>query len=228
MDISELIGVSQSLIDPSTIVAQSSGTTGEFDSDRILGDFGGNFKNFDSHRSHSFVASTPGRVMVIVNLIPMVDYAQGIDPELVESSFADEYSPEFAQLGFQKVPKSYYSALPDFSVGKLAVTNNPFTTAVGKQVAWLPLMTAVNRVHGEFAELGKFNSWVLRRRYQRLVDATQGDQSTGTRITQYIDPLEFQYPFVSQTISDPNWFLQMALDVKAIRPIGKRIMPNLE
>ena len=228
MDIPELIGVSQTIIDPSTVVAQSAGTTSDPNTSTPLGDFGGNFKNYDNHRSHSFVASTPGRVMVIVNLVPMVDYCQGIEPELTEAAFADEYSPEFAQLGFQKVPKSTYSVMPNFSAGKLVAENSPFSTSVGKQVAWLPLMTAVNRCHGEFAECGRFNSWVLRRRYQRLIDASQDTQQTATRITQYIDPLEYQYPFVAQAITDPNWFFQMAIDVKAIRPIGKRFMPNLE
>lgn len=240
MNIPEIIGASQSLIDPSQVTSLASTDKAS------IGEFGGNFDNFTRQRKHSFVASTPGRVMVCVTLVPMVDYSQGIDPELMEVNFSDRYFPEFEGLGYQKVPRLWYCASADGSISyESAPGESPhdwsasgfkedINQTVGKQVAWLPMMTDVNRCHGEFGNRGYYENWVLKRRYQTISrDLGDPDQTDHvfqfkTRINQYISPVEYQYPFVTQSISDPNWFLQMALDVKAIRPKGKRFMPNLE
>ncbi|UNI72427.1 MAG: major capsid protein [Chaetfec virus UA24_2292] len=253
MDIPELIGIAQQVISPNQVTAQSSGDGVD------LGQFGGNFNNFDSHRKHSFVASTPGRVMVCVTLVPMVDYSQGIDPELLRVNYADDYFPEFQQLGYQKVPYSMYSpnanlrvivnsdgtpvsadevtSMPNPAGGSIPLPV-PETTllSAGKQVAWLDLQTALPRVHGEFADGGYYESWVLKRRFFRRnlwskVTASGKTVLTyldSTSISHYINPLDYQYPFISQTVNDPNWELQMRFDVKAVLPMGKRYMPNLE
>lgn len=247
MDIPEIIGVSQSLIDPSQVTAMAQ--TGEqgADGSTDLGQFGGNFDNFARQRKHSFVASTPGRVMVTVTLVPMVDYSQGIEPELLEVNFADRYFPEFEQLGYQKVPRLWYNASLDYDLNysenngvinwdsaRLLNVETSVDQSVGKQVAWLPLMTDVNHCHGEFGNNGYYENWVLKRRYQTR-QAFEDSENVGdwienvkTDIMQYILPTEYQYPFLLKSVSDPNWFLQMAIDVKAVRPKGKRFMPNLE
>lgn len=239
MDIPELIGVTQKLIDPTEIVTKSnSDVIGPVD-ERFVGDLASNFNKTDGHRGHSFYASTPGRVMIIATLVPNVDYVQGLDYEISKVDFADDYVPEFSQLGFQSVPLSRYSVLPIFDGAGLgpdfdpiikADMLDPLTTSVGKQVAWLEEMTDVNRNFGEFDWNGLYNYWVLNRRYSLL-----GQHSTALNsvqfqpvVTQYINPLEYQYPFVLQSIADPNWFLQVGLRIKAVRPIGKRYMPNLE
>lgn len=240
MDIPEIIGASQSLIDPSQVTSMAGTEKAD------IGEFGGNFDNFAKQRKHSFVASTPGRVMVCVTLVPMVDYSQGIEPELLETDFSDRYFPEFENLGYQKVPQLWYNASTDGGIYYAAAPGesphefrgdgwqNSVDKSVGKQVAWLPLMTDVNRCHGEFGNRGYYENWVLKRRYQ-TISRDLRDENTPehsfhfyTRINQYVSPVEYQYPFITRQISDPNWFLQMAIDVKAIRPKGKRFMPNLE
>lgn len=239
MDIPELIGVTQKLIDPTELTAKSnSEAIGDVDA-RFVGDLAGNFNKTDGHRGHSFYASTPGRVMVIATLVPNVDYTQGLDYEVSKVDFADDYVPEFSQLGFQSVPLSRYSFLPSFTGAGVGPDFNPIiqpdmldplTTSVGKQVAWLEEMTDVNRNFGEFDWNGLYNYWVLNRRYSLLGQHTTALPSVQFQpvVTQYINPLEYQYPFVMQTIADPNWFLQVGLRIKAVRPIGKRYMPNLE
>ena len=173
--------------------------------------------------------------MVIATIIPNVDYCQGIDWETEKVSFADDYTPEFSQLGFQKVPVSRYSSLPFFAGGLSDPSFDPLSTSVGKQVAWLEEMTDVNRNYGEFSWAGYYNYWVLNRLYSSerpakvpLIDPSAYNFDFQPFVTQYIDPLLYQYPFVAQSIKDPNWFLQCGLRIKSVRPIGKRFMPNLE
>lgn len=231
MDIPEIIGVSSRVIDPSQTVS-----TAQTDM-RELGAFGGNFDKYTEHnKKHSFYASTPGRVMVIMRLVPMVDYCQNLEPELRQTSFADDYNPEFAQKGFDKVSITDYTALPVFVNGVYTPNfrfNFNVSRAVGKQVSWLRLMTDVNRVHGLFASPfndGKgLDSWVLQRRYSYNVPTGQDNSmNTVLRLTQYIYPLDYQYPFQYQNLESPNFQMQSGLDVKGVLPIGKRFMPNLE
>lgn len=228
MDIPELISVSQAIIDPTQVTAQSASA------DQSLGQFGGNFDRYNRSNAISITASTPGRVMVLYELIPMVDYCQNIDRELLETKFADEYNPEFAQLGFESVPLSDYTVLPDVNANKFVETT-PFTSSVGKQVAWLRHMTDYNRVHGEFSNGGLRDFWVLQRRYSKnsgVLPGLPGNDaapfSQHATITQYVDPLEFKYPFVTRDLTEPSWNLQFALNVNTVRPLGKRFMPTLE
>lgn len=250
MDIPELIGVSQCLIDPSQVTAQSAGD------DVPLGEFGGNFDKYNGHRKHSFVASTPGRVMVCLSLVPNVDYSQGLDSELVETRFADEYFPEFEQLGYQKVPGYLYQASFDCRVTEVVGSDGTKTytgtdnlsvadgstgyfpsKVIGKQVAWLAMMTDVNRCYGEFGNHGIYENWVMKRRYQYPIvrnisgvpNVSQVTQKVFlTRINQYINPLEYQDQFIQKGFNVPDWFVQFGLGNTAVRPKGKRFMPNLE
>jgi hypothetical protein len=177
--------------------------------------------------------------MVIATLVPNVDYVQGLDWEVDKVNFADDYVPEFAQLGFQKVPLSRYSFLPIFkesapdaspSMDDDYSSHDTLSVSVGKQVAWLEEMTDVNRNFGEFDWKGYYNYWVLNRLYSRLEKKSYNDLGSTFEptITQYVNPLEYQYPFVAQSVLDPNWFLQVGFKIKSVRPIGKRYMPNLE
>lgn len=243
LDMPDLIGVHSEFIDPSNITSVANTENLSADKGSAIGQLAGNFDNYNKKsRDISFTASEPGNVMVLVTLIPLVDYCQNIQYDLLNTSFADDYNPEFAQLGFQKVPEAKYSALAKYSANLLADgwtggdEVNPLANVVGKQVAWLDEMTDTNRLHGEFATGGNFEYWCLQRRYLYSYLSTTKDaqgkdvpyRSDVFNLTQYINPLYFQYPFVGQGLTDPNFFLQMRFDISAIRPIGKRFMPNLE
>lgn len=230
MDIPELIGASQVIFDPSLVTATAQTGAPGVEGSTDLGQFGGNFNNHHNSDIISFRASTPGRIMIIMSLIPMVDYCQNIDHELFDWHFSDDYNPEFARLGFQQVPNYDYSALyPRESTGSVLSSNFSFLTQSNvKRIAWMNLMTDVNRVHGEFSNNGTMSYWVLQRRYLTI----QGELESGVRktffnLTNYINPYDFQYPFVSQSIDDYNWMVQVALRIKAYRPIGKRFLGNL-
>ena len=250
MDIPELIGVSSTILNPNVVTSMATTGTGEDTTSATLGEFAGNFNRRDSYSPHSFVASTPGRLMVIASLVPMVDYCQNFDSDLLKVNFADDYKPQFAQLGFQDVPLSDYMALPSFQMGQYVPMpqsaqvgaggfvdhyGDPMDTVVGKNVAWIDLMTDVNRVHGEFSTYGTMETLVLQRRFIDYYPAAKDPEDPSkykysgfAAITQYIQPEKFDYPFVVQGMEHPNWIMQVGFNIQAIRPIGKRFMPNLE
>lgn len=237
MDIPELLGVSQMIINPQGVMATSSGQNASPSGDVDLGQQGGSFNNTLGVRRFSFRASTPGRVMIIVSLVPMVEYCQGIDPELVQTSFNDEYNPEFSNLGFQNVPRMFYSVFPNRNssgnTGSTIPVSTWFNGSVGKQVAWLHYMTDVNRCHGEFGANGSLSTWVLQRRFsvpaarQFPLSGFERSNISLFSLTQYINPLEYQYLFHSGLLTDFHWYLQVGIRSKWYRPVGKRVMPTI-
>lgn len=235
-DIPELICVQTEIIDTTNITATAAGS-GTFNNESVVsvpGDLSGKVdqRKFNN-KKQSFTATTPGMLMAIVSLVPYVDYCQGIDRSLLLNNFEDEFSPQMAQRGFDDVPLSDYVSIPimDQDNGSNeSITRLPdFSQVVGKQVAWLSDMTAVNRVHGEFVRGREYETFVLTRNYLRTYYNEDTDISeSAPYVSPYGFPTDWQYPFVGQSIDDPNWFLQVAFDIKSISPVGYRFMPTLE
>lgn len=244
-DIPQLIAVQSEYIDTNIITSNNSSGNANLNNDTIPGDMAGNInqRNFPKG-TQKFVATESGVLMALVTITPIVDYCQNVDRSLLEINFEDSYSPQMAQRGFESVPLSDYSTLPrihyfysDSSTylqnvmraqGDLPVGNS----VVGKQIAYLREMTDTNRVHGEFATEGYYNTWVLGRRYmkynvQNPLEDADFSYTSDLVISPYGNPLDWQYPFAVQDITSPNFFLQVAFDVKAVRPIGRRYMPTL-
>lgn len=239
-DIPELLCVRSEYIDTSAITSNNASGNAGKDNDIMPGDLSGNVNQRKFPKgTQKFTATESGVLMAIVTITPLVDYCQNVERELLEVRFEDSFSPQMAQRGFEDVPYSDYSSIADFvsngSDGGVVSARN-LDNVVGKQIAWLREMTATNRVHGEFATAGYFETWVLKRNYTKIV-TEQADNletgeygsiySTSTRISPYGNPLDWQYPFVMQTIHDPNFYLQVAFDIKAVRPVGRRYMPTL-
>ena len=238
-DIPELICVQTEVIDTTNITSSNAGVA-SFDGESISsipGEMSGKVDQRKFIKSkHSFRAETPGMLMAIVSLVPMVDYCENLERELTYNMFEDEFSPQMANIGFEDVPLSDYFALPGFTTtgeGESWFSPMDPSLVVGRQVKWLRDMTAVNRVHGEFVRHGIYRSWVLSRDYKRVVSDSESTDIDGAFhiepfISPYGSPVEWQYPFVGQKLSYPNWFIQIAFDIKSIGPVGYRFMPTLE
>lgn len=242
VDVPEIIGSVTSMINANNITTVANtyqDTTGD---GSAVGQLAGQINQHDNrwrdkNRKFQFDyhAREEGILMAVVTLIPCVDYDQGIDPDLLRTTFADDYKPQFAQLGFQDIPMDHYSVMPQLQYNS---SSNSIQTvpgqcpqdsgvSVGKQVAWLDMMTDWNRSYGEFSTSGMYETWTLKRRFWKRATGADVPQSR-IAITRYIDPVEFQYPFVMQTIEDPNFFLQVGFDIRAVRPIIKQVMPSFD
>ncbi len=240
LDIPQLIGSTSLTIDPSNIT--STANTQSASGGDPIGQLAGNInqsnykgKNKNKNFKFYFSSNEPGTLVCCVALIPKVDYSQGLSHDLTDTLFADDYKPQFAQLGYQDVHRGYYTSIPTVtSNGTTSSTvENPVDQVVGKQIAWLDLMSNVNRVHGEFAEGGYYQTWVLRRRYTHVTEWADEDRtipknSEYSMPSYYVDPRQYTYMFTNTNITEDNFFFQIAFDIRAVRPIGKRYMPTLE
>lgn len=227
-DIPELLCVHSEIIGTNLVTSSTAGSA-DYNGENVSnapGSMSGNINmRRGSSRTQRFTANTSGSLMCIVSLVPLVTYNENIERHLLEHNFMDEFTPQMARKGFENVPLSDYTALPPRSVTDdgQSVKINDINVVVGKQVAWLREMTAVNRCHGEFSNGGQNYDWLLHRTFMRKTSRSIVEPF----ISPYGLPDEFQYPFVSTDLLSPNFNLQVAFKCDAYRPIPRKFMPTL-
>lgn len=237
-DVPDIIGSVTHVIDPSNVTIVSNTYNETAGTGSAAGELAGNINQYNNSRNGSnnrfhFGTQEEGIFLVITQLIPLPDYSQGIDTPLTRLTYMDKYKEQLQRLGFQDVAQKIYSALPNTnSTGQNALggtTGYNVERNLYKQIAWLDLMTATNRVHGDFSNFGSKEYWTLNRRF-----ATYSSMANGNRrlsrfdFSKYIDPRDWQYMFAAQTASDHNFYLQLGFGIKAIRPMGKRFIPSMD
>lgn len=240
VDKPDFVGVWQTSINPSNVVAQSSGSaSGE---ETNLGQMAARidrFSDFNGSRSVDYYAKESGTLMFLTVLVPDPSYAQGLHPDLVADTFSDDFNPEMNGIGFVSVPRHRFSTMPGaFNSGTIWVSGStpasvdPNTIAVGEEVAWSWLRTDYPRLHGEFAQNGLSQYWVLTRNFTEYFEKVDGsgevtsvtaNEYTGT----YINPLSWQYLFVGQTMADPNFILLADFDLTVTSSVSGGYMPYL-
>lgn len=240
LDIPQLVGVNSYRISPRGVISTADTYNSDTDTGSSTGQLNG-VVNTDSHSKykHSIYSEDDSILMFMVQLVPDVVYSSGIGKGLDVHLFDDEYTPQFDQLGFQDVPLYKYNALPAYKAesGYIDYDNTEPTKVVGKNLAFIDLISNVGRVHGKFANDEYFETWVLKRTFDNEVDVevldddgnpsyvTIGNPVKG--ISPYANPLKYQYPFTVTSIDDPNFVFMFGLDIRAVRSKGKSYMPTL-
>lgn len=251
----EFLGAWQASIDPTNVVSQAPGAGSDGTVD--LGQMAARvdrFSSFKGSQGVDYYAKEPGTIMFISMLVPEPAYFQGLNPDLVGMSFADDFNPEMNGIGFQAVPRHRYSTLPvgvlpqkpyESSSGTLStpwVQNallanaDPNLVEVGEEVAWSWLRTDYPTLHGEFAENGLWQYWTLARRYSYYGITIAGSAAEpdperpyygSENFTTYINPLDWQYIFAAQTQLDANFMLYASFDATVTSSLSKNYMPYL-
>ena len=251
----EFLGAWQASIDPTNVVSQAPGAGSDGTVD--LGQMAARvdrFSSFKGSQGVDYYAKEPGTIMFISMLVPEPAYFQGLNPDLVGMTFADDFNPEMNGIGFQAVPRHRYSTLPvgtlpqkpyESSVSVLSspwVQTAPIANAdpnlveVGEEVAWSWLRTDYPTLHGEFAENGFWQYWTLARRYSYYgpkavvsgdVPEDEREHYGSENFTTYINPLDWQYIFTAQTQMDANFMLYASFDATATSSLSKNYMPYL-
>lgn len=151
----------------------------------------------------------PSIIMVIASITPLIDYSQGNKWYMNElDTIADLHVPALDGIGFQNL-KAYQA---HYGCAK--------SEAIGKTPAWINYMTDINECYGDFAIGEPERYMVLQKEFET---------ATGSLLnpTTYIDPTQFNYTFADDTIGAQNFWVQVALDIKARRKMSAKIMPNL-
>lgn len=234
MDIPRIVGASSYYLSAKSVMSQSNTEREEVvDGETVskgsaLGQMAGVFNTNDLN-THKFKVYTSNHSIffAIASIVPDVVYCNGLGKYLDKISFDDEYYPQFDQIGFEDVPRFRYNALPSKNpeTGRFIFDREGFFKPVGKNIAFIELISNVNRCHGKFSGDAYFGSWVLRREFIETTPA--GVERPVDRVTSYVNPLEWQYPFIAQGADNPNFIFQIGFDIRAVRSKGKYFMPTL-
>ena len=108
------------------------------------------------------------------------------------------------------------------------VTIDPNMASVGEEVAWSWLRTDYPRLHGDFAQNGNYQYWVLARSFTSYFpDAGTGFYADAESYSTYINPLDWQYVFVDQTLMAGNFSYYGYFDLKVTSSLSANYMPYL-
>lgn len=204
---------------------------GDVDATQYLGDKASAGKGYGRSRRFHCVADRPGYLMVLAQIVPKVDYFQGLERYAMFTKLSDEFRPEFNNIGLQDVLISDLNA--DFSgcnsplgTGPGDLYKDPATLSVGKQPAWIEYMTAINKIRGTFCSTER--SWVLARdmRSNPSASAVGAQPSQNTSISAYIDPSEWNQPFAVQGAGAQNFLVQFYIREIVRSTVLKRLMPR--
>lgn len=238
----DFLGVWQSSINPSNVVASADGTTTSTESN--VGQMAARVDSYSDYGRNGkidYYAKEPGTFMLITMLVPQPAYCQGLHPDLYGNSFADDFNPELTGISFQSVPRHRFSMMPTgfatpskspFVAYQADIKTDPNQISVGEEVAWSWLRTDYRRLHGEFAQNGVFQYWTLVRRFSEYyVSESKPDSPVEyydyNYYGSYINPLSWQYLFASTSLTDPNFILMADYNLRVVSSVPANYMPFL-
>lgn len=239
----DFLGVWQASVNPSNVRALANGSaSGE---DANLGQLAAcvdKYCDFSGHSGIDYYAKEPGTFMIIVMLVPEPAYFQGLHPDLASISFGDDFNPELNGIGFQQIPRHRFTIMPrgmdDITAAQennpwlgyagTGVTTDPNMLSVGEEVAFSWLRTDYPRLHGDFAQNGDSQYWVLARRFTSYFpDDGTGFYGDAEGYSTYVNPLDWQYVFVDQTLMSGNFAYYGYFDLKVTSSLSANYMPYL-
>lgn len=180
----------------------------------------GNATNFKGG-SVKIKVKEPSVILGLASITPYIDYSQGNKWFIDLKTMNDLHKPALDGIGFQELLTKQMAGWDSelTSTGELK-------KSAGKQPAWINYMTDYNECYGNFAHPRREMYMTLNRRYGAKWNETR-NVPTITDVTTYIDPRKYDYPFAQRGLGSQNFWVQIAMRIKARRKISAKIIPNL-
>lgn len=208
-----------------------------------------NNKTFDVYAEEHAVC------MVMMSIVPQVDYYQGIPKCMLKETFDDIFKPALDNIGYQDLFEFEVSALNDHNSWLMETSDTPGTsapvpafkpnytgdqykadraTAIGKQPAWLEYKTALNRVHGDFVDSLRY--WTNARQmftpaqYFRISEQAQNPTKkvdSAKHYSTYIDPSQWNNAFADTSLDSENFLVQIRFGAYRKSPMSKNLLRKL-
>lgn len=198
--------------------------------DQPLGTLAGKGKIFDKKGGNIEIhVNEPCFIMGIASITPRIDYSQGNKFFFLDDfdSYDDLHKPQMDGIAYQDVPTE---TMAWWSRMKLTQTGNNYKTfSAGKTPAWMFYMTNYDEVHGDFTSGESLDLMVLNRNYE--LNRNIGNQPRGTSpiedLTNYVDPVKFNYAFADGKITAQNFWVQLAQNCIVRRKISAKVIPTM-
>lgn len=114
--------------------------------DDVLGSYAGQASCFKrSDNAITTFCDEPCYIIGLLSVVPVANYSQLLPKMFTKRDVLDEFSPEFAHIGYQPVPYSEVCPTQAFKDSSIKLTD-PF----GYQRAWYDYIASTDEVHGQF------------------------------------------------------------------------------
>ena len=183
-----------------------------------------------------FTTQEEGYVMILLSLVPEVDYYQGVHPMYFKTNLNQSYAPEYNAYGMQDFMKVWASALPSpasESGTEYGRSFQDYNTAIHKVPIWYEYMARYNELHGLFTLDEQYKYWTFTRIFTHLSDYF--DNVVSNTMTQefwdfydstYVLPEMHNYQFANVVGTD-NFQVQISFDTFAKQLLDKQIIAYL-
>lgn len=169
-----------------------------------LGDYAGRGGSAGTHHLFDETFYEHGFMFVLMCVNPISRYFQGVKRMFTRYERADYFEPEFQNIGDDFINLSELYMTPNIiSEGDIVF---------GYNSRWIDLKSRTNELHGEFADSDPDN-FMTRWNFSR----TFVDVPTISSVFSKIQPIN--KPFVSSDRKIDNYFVDVYIDMKALRPI---------
>lgn len=166
-----------------------------------LGDYAGRGGSAGTHYLFDETFYEHGFMFVLMCVNPISRYFQGVKRFFTRFDRSDYFEPEFQNIG------------DDFiQLDEIYNAGQAYGQVFGFNSRWVELKTRTNELHGDFADSNPDNP-LFRWNFAR----TFGSAPTISSELSQINPIN--KPFVDSDKRNDNYFVDIAVDMKALRPI---------
>lgn len=151
-----------------------------------------------------------GFIIGLMTIVPVPVYGQQLQKFWLKRSQFDYFSPEFANIGYQAVPKR--------EIAPLAVKAADLNTAFGYQRPWYEYLSSLDQSHGLFNT--SLRNFILNRSFGSDINLN------GQFIK--VDPSQLNDIFSSTLENDDKFLGELYFDVRVKTAVPSSVLPKIE
>ena len=160
--------------------------------------------------SMSCTCDEHGFIIGLMTIVPVPVYGQQMQKYWHKRSQFDYFSPEFANIGYQAVPKR--------EIAPLAIKTADLNTTFGYQRPWYEYLSALDQSHGLFNT--SLRNFILNRSFGSDINLN------GQFIK--VDPTQLNDIFSSTLENDDKFLGEIYFDVRVKTAVPSSVLPKIE
>lgn len=171
-------------------------------------------------------------VMVLISIVPDVDYYQGIDPMYFKTNLAHSWAVEYNSLGMQDFHRGWASAVLGANRSGNPQSWPSYNDSLWKVPIWFEYMAKYNQLHGQFTQDFQNRYWTFSRPFTSLQELFDGvflqpdATDTYNNLSTYVLPEMYNYIFAN-TLGEDNFQVQVRFDARLNNMLDKNVIAYL-
>lgn len=171
-------------------------------------------------------------VMVLISIVPDVDYYQGIDPMYFKTNLAHSWAVEYNSLGMQDFHRGWASVILSRQNESSSQSWASYNTSLWKVPIWFEYMAKYNQLHGQFTQDFQNRFWTFSRPFTALEDlfneafVEPESDDIYNNLSTYVLPEMYNYIFAN-TLGEDNFQVQVRFDARLNNMLDKNVIAYL-